>query len=68
MALTNSEAMMVDLLKKAGLTQDETVGTMLMLRTKEEREELLLWMYRNRKSMTSQGLLKKAMDIKTKNS
>ncbi len=68
MALTNGEAMMVDLLKKAGLTQDETVGTMLMLRTKEEREELLLWMHRNRKSMTSQGLLKKAMDIKTKNS
>ena len=68
MALTNGEAMMVDLLKKAGLTQDETVGTMLLLQTKEEREELLLWMFRNRKSMTSQKLLKKAMDIKTKNS
>ncbi len=63
MALTNGEEMLIDLLKKAGLTQDETVGTMLALRTKEEREELLLWMYRNRTSLSSQELLRKVMCI-----
>ena len=68
MALTNGEEMMVGLMKKAGLTDDETVGIMLMLRSKEERKELLLWMYQHKKSMTSQKLLRKAMDIKTKKS
>ena len=68
MALTNGEEMLINLMKKAGLTQDETVGTMLMLGTEEERKELLFWMHQNRKSMTSRRLLRKAMDIKTKKS
>ncbi len=37
MALTNGEQLMVDMMKRIGLTMHEAVGTMLLLRTKEER-------------------------------
>ena len=66
MALTNGEQLMVDMMKRIGLTMHEAVGTMLLLRTKEERTQFLLWMYRNRKTASPQDALRVSVTIHKK--
>ena len=68
MSLTNGEKLMVDLMAKIGLTEDETIGVMLTLKTKEERLEFLLWMNRNADTASPQDTLIKAIEIKGYNS
>ena len=68
MSLTNGEELMVDLMARTGLTEDETFGVMLTLKTKEERTEFLLWMYRNADTASPQDALIKVFEIKEHNS
>lgn len=68
MPLTNGEELMVDLMARIGLTEDETIGVMLTLKTKEERAEFLLWMYRNADTASPQDALIKVFEIKGYNS
>ena len=65
MAMTNTEAMLIDGLKLFGLTKEEIVVTLLSLNTEEKQNQLIDFLV-NHRSATTQEVLRKSRKIATK--
>ena len=54
MDLPNGDKMLVNAMDRLGATEDEVVGMMLALKTKEQKKEMLHWIYHNQKATTQE--------------
>ena len=62
MELTKAQKHMIRWLKISGCTEEETIGIFQLMDTPEKRDELMMYMADNR-HLTSQDILKKALEI-----
>ena len=60
--LTKCEKLLIRAMMKLGATEDEIVGMMLLLKTKEEQMEMLHWLFLNR-TATPQEMKQTSLDI-----
>ena len=65
MPALDGKQLMIEAMMKLGATEDEIVGMMLLLKTKEQRKEMILWLYRNR-TATPQEMIRACLDIQAK--
>ena len=65
MELTKAQIYMIRWLKVSGCTEEETIGIFQLMDTPEKRDKLMMYMAENR-HLTSQDILKKALQISLK--
>ena len=63
--LTKCEKLLIRAMMKLGATEDEIVGMMLLLKTKEQQMEMLHWLFLNR-TATPQEMIRACLDIQAK--
>ena len=63
MSVPNGERLMMKKMVQLGASDDEIISVLLLLTTKEQRLEMLLWL-KNNSEATVSDMLKKASTIK----
>ena len=62
MPLGNGDKLLIKAMANYGATEDEMVGMMTVLETKDQKKEMLLWLYNNPKP-TRQQMVQRALII-----